>query len=220
MTDEQSIVYYLVNKYEPAGIILYGSRARMDIVHPASDWDLFVFSDMESNSVDDYSELRDYKSYSLDVSIYPTNVPENFILDTATHPVSDTRILFDTSNGKMSKIIEHTMLAYNKGPEALTTTDIAVRKRILNKYIRKVDAYPDIPGVTSFGSGFFLSYAVRYWFEVRNEWPLPINQAIAHIKSVDPEFITLLDELIGSYGNHKNVLIMMCQVRDALFVNN
>ncbi len=213
---EEKIIQYLKEKYNPTGIILIGSRATKDS-RGKSDWDLFVFSDKTEGEVNDYSELKEFEGEALDVSIFPTKVDKDFILDTSMHPATDNRILYDVSGGLMQKIVANTKLAYEKGPTSLDERKKDLYRKILSKFIRKIEARMNQPASVLFGVGQFYHYCIRYWFETKKEWPQPLHKALPYIESHDRSFADLLEILHTTSNNTEQKLKAMYEIRDRLF---
>lgn len=213
---EEKIIAYLKEKYEPTGILLYGSRV-YEKTSPESDWDLFVFSDKEETEIDDFGQLREFEGEALEVSVYPTKVDSGFILETAMHPVREVKILFDISNGLMQQIVQNTLLAYTKNPLPINQQKKELYRKILNKFIRKVASRPDNIPYSYFSFGQFYTYAIRYWFEQHCEWPLPIYEAGEYIKNKDEKFFGLLQVIHSPAQGTSEKLVAARMIRDTLF---
>ncbi len=213
---EGKIIDYLVKKYEPTGIILFGSRVSENAPFK-SDWDLFVFTNKKEDEVEDYADLKEFEGEAIEVSPESTNVSDDFILQTASHPVEEARILYDKSDGLMEKIIKNTKEAYNKKPNLLNERKKDLYRKILNKFIRKAESRPENLGYVYFGVSQFYIYAIRYWFENRGEWPKSIHNAIPYIESVDIDFSKFLEILVDSNRENEAKIKAMKTIRDLLF---
>ena len=133
---KNEIVNYLKNKYLAKGIILYGSRA-LGVESRGGDWDIFIFSDKPKEEIEGFGELDEYLGQQIDLSVYPTNVPENFILSTAMHPVSGAVVLYDDLGGKMSRLVDGSNNLFNKGPDKITKEQKSLQRKILRKFMNK-----------------------------------------------------------------------------------
>jgi len=214
---EQELTQYLVEKYDPIGIILFGSRATED--HPSNtDWDLFVFTDKTENDVEDFAEYHGWNNEFLEVTpLSFDEVDQQFILETATHPVRDMKILYDNSDGTIAQIIERTRNAYEAGPSALTDRKRDLYRKILTKYIRKAQARSEQPEVVFFATSQFFISAVRYWFELQQMWPQPIHEAMPIIEENDPSFVQDLVQLHSANEDTDAKIETMKNIRERLF---
>lgn len=191
---KEKITQYLIEKYEAKGVILYGSRA-MGKESVFSDWDIFIFSDKSEDQILEYGEINEYEGQQIDLSIYPTAISDDFVLDTATHPVADAVVLFDSLDGKMTKIIQNSKLAYDKGPKIVTQKQKDLQRKILRKFLNKAESRPENVATIYFGVSQFYIFAVRYWFELQGKWPLPFYEALEQIKILDIEYFSNLEKL-------------------------
>lgn len=191
---KEKITQYLIKKYEAKGVILYGSRAVSKELF-SSDWDIFIFSDKSEDQISDYGEINEYEGQQIDLSIYPTTIADDSVLDTATHPVGNALVLFDDLGGKMEKIIQNSKLAYSKGPEILTQKQKDLQRKILRKFLNKAESRPEDIATIYFGVSQFYIFAVRYWFELQGKWPLPFYEALETIKVSDIEYFSNLEKL-------------------------
>lgn len=217
---EEELTQYLTEKYQPIGIILFGSRAT-EKYPENTDWDLFVFTDKTEGDVDDFGDFREWKDEYLEVSIVPPEemTDDTFLLDTATHPVRDIKVLYDNSNGLVDRIIERTRKAYEAGPSPLIPRTRELYRKILTKYIRKAESRGDQPETIFFATSQFFIFAVRYWFEVQQLWPRPIYEAMPFIEDSGTEFAKHLRELIDGNISTGEKIDAMKYIREDLFSN-
>ncbi len=213
---EQQLTNFLIQKYDPTGIILYGSRVTGNAT-PYSDWDIFVFTDKTADGLEDYYQHSEWNGEALEINIYPSKVADDFILDSAMHPVRDMKILFDRSGGLLEQIITRTQEAYAAGPKPLTFEQKQVYKKIITKFVRKIQSRPDDAGHVLFGVGQLYIYAVRYWFEMRSMWPLPIYEATRYITEHDKDYANLLDILTSRERTPEEKYEAGIQICTALF---
>ncbi len=191
---KEKIVEYLINKYGAKGIILYGSRAQGKATD-LSDWDIFIFSDKTENDVVDFGEINLFLGQQIDLSIYSTSVSDDFILDSSTHPIDGAVVLHDDLDGKMTKIVNNSNIAYQIGPKILTYKQKDLQRKILRKFLNKSESRPNDKASISFGVSQFYIFAVRYWFERQTRWPLPFYEAMEIIKKDDYEYFSNLEKL-------------------------
>lgn len=208
MDKEKALTEYLIEKYNASAIVLFGSRTEAD-VHEKTDWDLFVFTDKTEDDLEDFAELREWNGELLEVTPISTKEMEreDFILDTAMHPLKEWSILHDNTNGKLAEICKRTKQARDAGPKALTDRQKDLAIKILTKYIRKVESRGSQPEIVYFAASQFFIYAIRYWFQYRQQWPEPIHQALSTIKREDPEYEKLLRKLFEEKVSSDVVLL-------------
>lgn len=190
MEKEQEIVNFLREKYRPQAILLFGSR--MDgTAKSDSDWDLFV---IEATEGDKISGLLTYKTELLDVTFkeFPdTNEP----LTTAIKPLWPVKVLLDDSNGRMEQVLSINREALKKGPMFLYKEGINRRFNVLLRRQTKIKKYENAMEAQLIFAGAFLESAVRLWFELQNEWPMPVDKAMPIISKRDSRFGALLNDL-------------------------
>ncbi|HET8575448.1 MAG TPA: hypothetical protein VFM02_04775 [Candidatus Paceibacterota bacterium] len=127
------------------------------------------------------------------------------------------KILYDRSNGLMEKILENTRKAYEKGPEALTSREKDLYRKILNKFLRKAKSRPENPEYVLFGIAQFHWHALMYWSLVRGKWPLPIYRAGERVKEEDPHFYESLSVLTSPEKSDEEKIRTMEAIRNTLF---
>ena len=189
MNTEQQITSYLIEKYQPIGIILTGSRVSGNATSH-SDWDLHIFT-----YKDEEGEFEGFRGESLEVTFLKLPVDTSFILRTTTHPEQHLKILYDVSDGLLKRIVENTRHAYAQSPQPLSKKQLLLYQKILNKYILKMLSRPECTGCCFFALGLFYTFAIRYWFELRREWPLPPYEALPYITAKDQKFYKLLETI-------------------------
>jgi len=205
---QDRIINYLVDKYEAKGVVLYGSRALMTAVEK-SDFDIYIFSDKPKSEIEGFGEVDLFQGVQIDLSVYPTNVSEDFILKTSTHPIFGAVVLLDELDGKIKKIVQNSDQAYEKGPEPLTKIQKSVQRKILRKYINKACARPLDLATVYFGVSQFFYSVVETWFLVKNLWPQSLYQALPIIEKEDEKFFQALEKLYKlEYSNIEKLLAM------------
>jgi len=196
MVTKEQIVTYLVTKYGAKGIVLYGSRAD-GLAKELSDWDLFVFTDKPESEIQDYCEYHEFNGQQLEVSTYAIDCAKdaNFILKTSSHPIDKAVVLYDDLDGMVAETVARSTIYYSESRPPHNHRQHDLRLKILRKFLWKVKARPDQNEIVFFGTSQFFIYAVRYWFESRGRWPLPIHKALSVIKEEDQPFAQLLETL-------------------------
>ena len=212
---EQKIISHLVDKYDPSGIIVTGSRATDEYLSD-SDWDLLVFTDVEESEVEDFADYRGYHGAALDVAPYPRDVDSDFVIWEGTHPAEHMRILYEETDGEMQRIVDNTRQAYERGPEPLTGRQHDLYSKMLTRYIRKVRSRGDQQAVVFFAASQFFLLALRYWFEQNSMWPRAVHEAMSVIREKDPAFA---DELKVLYTESSVEVLRnaMERIHDALY---
>ena len=208
---EQQITSYLIEKYHPIGIILCGSRVSGKATSH-SDWDLHAFTHK-----DEEGECEGFQGESLEVTFVTVPVDNDFLLQTTAHPEQHMEILYDVSDGLMERVVENTRRVYAQGPLPLSERQFLLYRKILNKYILKMLSRPECVGCCFSALGLFYVYAVRYWFELRCEWPLPLYEALPYITAEDQDFHGLLEIIHTANNSMDTKIIAARQAFDHLF---
>lgn len=209
METKQEILNYLVNKYEAKGIILYGSRA-LGLDAELSDWDIYVFTDKPESEINDYCEYREFNGQQLDVNTHTLDEVRNpeFYLKTAMHPVGQLEVLYDDLGGQIHQLAERSIAKFKLGPEKGTLRQHELRLKILRKFLTKAKARSEKPEIVFYSVLQFFNYAVRFWFEEHQQWPLPIHSAMAVIKSEDKIYAEQLELLYTNTNTETKVAAM------------
>ncbi len=191
---EEQIVEHLIKKYHPNAIILAGSRAR-GMESKTSDWDLFLLTGKVFEG-----GFYDFKGELLDVTAKKWPLISDGILTIPYAPLFPVKVLFDNTNGELSKVMGRTEKAFKKGPFKLYHT--ACKKRIekLDRQLGKLKKYQGIPEVQYYYAGIFYEFAIRIWFEQKNQWPLPPGEALPLFKIQDNWYYQNLKKFSVSQG--------------------
>ena len=188
MDKKQKIIDYIKEIYRPVAIVLAGSRASKSF-SPTSDWDFYVFTDMEFKWGFD-----SFEDEIIDVSIEKYPVSTDFIFNTRYHPEKFLEIVFDaTSEGLVKAAVERTQKKYSKGPGILTESEYRRLKKVMGRYIQKVESRKDMTGLAFYYLGVYYEIALRLWFQSQEKWPLSPHESIQYIKDNDLGFYKLLD---------------------------
>ncbi len=175
---------------------MYGSRVTGSASN-FSDWDIYVFTDKPESEIDDYCEYREFNGQQLDVNTYALDEIKNpeFFLKTAMHPVGQLEVLYDDIDRQIHQLAERSIAKFELGPEKGTARQHELRLKILRKFMTKAKARPNQPEIVFYSVLQFFNYAVRYWFETHDKWPLPIHSALSVIKSEDKAYADQLELL-------------------------
>lgn len=198
MANRERITKYLIEKYNAQGLVLYGSRAER-LHRELSDWDIYIFTDKSEGDIEDYCEFNEFEGESLEVSIYPlSNTKErDFILETSMHPIGAAEVLYDSTDGLIHQIVERSAHQFQQGPKPDTERKRQLRLKIMRKFMRKVRARLDQDEVVFVATAQFFMYAIRSWFEVNGEWPLPPYKALSVIRNSDEYYARNLEKIFS-----------------------
>ena len=193
MDKKQAIIDHLVEKYHPKSIILHGSRAKGKN-RLNSDWDMYVLVDSD---IKGGSEL--YDGESLDVCLVHLPISKEDFVDTFGYTLNTAEILFDQDNVAQT-LLDEAKEAYAFGRK-LTEAERQNRRNFMHRTLQRLEGYVDRPEAFFLYLGFFYEIALRYWFELRGLWSLPIYEALPYIQEKDPQYYTQLQSLSGHAAN-------------------
>lgn len=196
---EEKIVEYLKEKYTPKAFILVGSRAA-DEATEYSDWDIVLYV---GTNIDSTSEL--FKGQFLDIEFIKLPVSDDHILQTSFAPDSRMKILIDTPDGIAQRIVEQTHGRIKQGPKKLTDEEYSKRKKKLYRLLQKCMARPDDEGYVFIYIGAVHEFALRYYFELRQEWSKPAYKALAHLREHDPDTYELFESIQGKTDSREKI---------------
>lgn len=189
---EQEVVDFLIERYGPKAILLFGSRAD-GTSKESSDWDIFVIG-ATKNTERDSDLITTPGGNLLDIAFkaFPTKGEP---LTTAIKPLWPAKVLLDASGGVLEEVLKTNERALEQGPLLLYENGILRRYRILSRRQSKVEKHKSDKESQFIFSGAVLELAIRLWFELRNEWALPAEKAMGIIEDKDPQFRKMLDVL-------------------------
>ena len=196
MDMQEKIVDHLIKKYNPEAIIFHGSRAR-EAEREDSDWDLYVF--VSDKEVKGGTEL--FEGQQLDVALMHTPIEEYDFVDTFGPTLRIAKILFDKT-GIGERIMTEIKDIYGKDKK-LTEQDILNRKRRFERMLSRIEGTIDNDLLFFYHTGSFFESVVRYWFEMRSEWPEPPYHALPIIKEKDSAYFELLSTIASDAPNTK-----------------
>lgn len=195
---EKQIISFLKKKYHPDVIVLVGSRARKDN-NTKSDWDLYIYTSKNTGKAGEYISFQNEK---LDISIEPVPYPKRYIIKNSFSPIplSSLQVLYDTSKGKFSKIINNTQIAYQAGPLKFWEKDFDDRKITLLRLIDKISQYEQSEEVQYMYTSAFYEFAPQVYFENKNIWTPSLLQVFEYIRKNDKKLCILFKKLRKANG--------------------
>lgn len=189
---ENKIIQYLIEKYNPEIIFLWGSRVKWTN-HDKSDWDLYLIWDFDSEN-EQISEIIFWEH--LDIALFQKKIIEiNNILKIFYWPLSFLKIILDNKEQLWGKILKYTQKYYLKWPEKILISEKESELIYLKRLLSKIIAYKKDNRVSFFHIAQFYRVIIPLWFKVNWKWSLPINQAIYIIKDIDYLFFSELEKI-------------------------
>lgn len=188
---EQKIIDYIKSEYQPEAILLGGSRMKGTATEK-SDWDLFLIGSKKENG-----GFLEFEGQRLDVTLksWPD---ENSPLTIPTGPLWPIRVLSDSSQGKLEKVLRTTEEYFRKGPMILYKDKVLGRLQKLDSWKRKIEKYADTPMVEFVYAGVFYEIAIQVWLELQNTWSLAPVEALSIIQEKNQGFYDSLNSFMSS----------------------
>ena len=188
---EQKIVDAIILKYNPVGIILYGSRST-DVALEHSDWDIVCITNSHSGS-DSFS--IDGEDVDLDIIKLP--IDTQTILEHFDGTLQTAKILFDTNN-QARTLLDGVLAEYSKGRN-LSDEKLNLRRQFLKRRFKKLTQSQDDKILYTIHIGVFIEKATQAWYEIlNNRWRTSLRSRLIAIKQEDPEFYLLLEQLTNN----------------------
>lgn len=195
MDKTEKIIGYLRAKYHPEAILLTGSRVGRHF-QDDSDWDLIVFATQVQAST---RSLDHFDGEYLDIECKPYPPPTEYHLLSAALTPIEVKVLFDATGGIIDSVIQRTQKIRDDGPEKVSERKYLSRKNYLLKKLRKLRSATEKPGVFFYYLSQYYPFVISLWFELREQWPQRIYEALPYMQEHDPEFYGLLEMLITGY---------------------
>lgn len=214
MIMKECITNYLIQKYDPEFIILHGSRATNN-ERPDSDWDLYVFTTNEDLSGG--TEILQDQELDVSLQVLPIKISQEVLVNSFGSTLQNAEILFD-KNGEGQEFLNAAKDLYRQSRN-LSERDIENRKRRFNRVLARLRGSVNDNHIFFYHSASFYPSVIRYWFEFRNEWSMPIYTAVKEIKSKDDEYFDCLNTIIGS-DNNEHILAAFESIYNQLFKTN
>ena len=187
-----SLVEYLRDRFHPSAIVLAGSRAS-GYYQQHSDWDLIIFED----GIHGVTRILEETSWGiLDVQRIPSSqLSAGYVFKTPNTPFRVVEILYDSTGGALRNAVENTRRAYAHGPAPMTREAVASRRNYLLKKVMKLREATRRREVFLYFLGPFYQSVILTWFQIRQEWPLKVQEALPHIEDQDKPFYEALSSL-------------------------
>ncbi len=189
---KQKIIEYIRETYKPIGIVLCGSRVSGQF-SPTSDWDLYIFTNTEFQW-----GIDTFEGEVLDITIEKYPIAGDFTFETRYHPEQFMEIAFDATEGWLKDAARRTTEKYQNGPENVAENEYQRLKKVMARYIQKVESRKNVQGLSFYYLSIFYEIALRLWFQLQNKWPISPHEALPHIEKNDPHFAALLRDLSES----------------------
>ncbi len=188
---EQKIVNAIIAKYNPVGIILYGSRST-NVALEHSDWDIVCITNSHSGS-DSFS--IDGEDVDLDIIKLP--IDTTTLLEHFDGTLQTAKILFDTNN-QARTLLDGVLVEYSKGRN-LSDEKLNLRRQFLKRRFKKLTQSQDDKILYTIHVGVFIEKATQAWYEIlNNRWRTSLRSRLIAIKQEDPEFYLLLEQLTNN----------------------
>lgn len=114
------------------------------------------------------------------------------------HPLGVAEVLYDGLGGAITDTVDRSRREFERGPVPSTTRQHALRLKILRKFMRRAKARAENKMIVSIAAAQFAQQSVRFWFESRNEWPLPLHVGLDVIRDQDHAFAAELEIICQS----------------------
>ena len=192
---------YLVNKYNPHTIILYGSRARGDATE-TSDIDIACFCD----DIVETKDARLFHDVYLDAWIYPTSYMESVPPEALRF--SEGILLLDKKSCGV-----HYLLAVQerlkRGPEKLSTVDRDHQVKWIHKMLKRIRA-GDLEG--NYRKSWLRFQLLESYFTLRDLWFLGDKRSFIWLKENDLNAYQLFANLYSDTSDDDDLTLLAAYV--------
>lgn len=178
---EEELVDFLINKYQPLAILLHGSRAT-GRARQHSDWDIAIVKGPDTPLV----EHDIINGNALDIEIIDQNISDEELVK-ESGPFARAKVLYERDLVG-TKILERVRAYLERGRQQLSQSEYESRKHFLYRLKNRLKNYSGSPEEYFYFIGDYYRRAIRYWFDVRCEWSLPVYDALPFINDNDPAF--------------------------------
>lgn len=190
----QEAIDYLVKKYQPHTLILYGSRSRGDATEN-SDLDIACFCD----EIKETKEAGIFQGIYLDAWIYPTSYMQSVANDALRFQES---ILLIDSQGYGAGYLEKVQERFKRGPEKLSSLDREHLILWLYKMLRRVQIN-DACG--NYRKAWLQFELLEAYFTLRGIWFLGDKKSFAYLKQNDKEAYQLFTAAYNDLQDGKHL---------------
>jgi hypothetical protein len=197
---ESAVVAHLRRKYDPAAIVLVGSRADGQ-ARSGSDWDLYVIlRGGQTGFAGPVPRPEELDGELLDVGLVYLPAARESVLEVFGPNLQQARVLLDDADGVARAICEVAQEAYRRG-RGLSSEETEQRRHGLARNLARMRFRADEPGAFFEALAFFFYAAHRYWYEVLHDrWSQSVHRALPEIAERDPAFHADLLALIEERG--------------------
>ncbi|NHJ48720.1 MAG: nucleotidyltransferase domain-containing protein [Asgard group archaeon] len=218
----QVIIDYFKTKYKAKVIIIVGSRAVGDF-KPKSDWDIYMFTDVEDEHNETFQEfIEAYPSilrdddidlywHSMEIDSYPPKLWRD---------LRSSKVVLDTSKGFGEKLREKALELYEKGPVKWSKDYAFGRTVKARRYMKKFEAHladKEYEELFLRISWHYSENIIEWWFGIRQEFPLRPQQAFSYIKEKDLEFYDELQKVVSDKTSYREKVDAFKKIHDLLF---
>lgn len=196
MNQQDQIISYLREKYNPVSIMLHGSRATGNS-REHSDWDFFlIVSEIDNPKGYEYKEEK-FIDQHVDPCLLTYPIKDDFMKNKFIMISPSIKILYDTENiGK--NLLEESLDLWRKGIYLSDKEKQDARFFLARCCDRLLDSYGSDNDPLFFyrlGKDFF-PLAINYWFTIlHKQFTLPPYTALDKINKEDPEYYMNLEVL-------------------------
>jgi len=191
---EEKLLSYIKENWNPASVILHGSRAYVR-EREHSDWDFICLFPDDAQNPGNFRALVEGQN----IEIFSVTLPVRDVLNTFGTKLRNARVLFDT-NATGEKIFEDAQALYQKPYPWPSTWPEGPKLWMLGRLDGMRDAQNEPQQFLRY-LGQFHQRALNYWYQIKQkEHSKPIYQALDEIREKDAEYFTYL-EILGSMSN-------------------
>lgn len=139
-----------------------------------------------------------FQGEHLDIEVRSKDEIADDILQIYYGPVQFLKVLKDNSNELGKRIANKTRLEYERGPNPKTEKTLYNNQNEMARLLSKINTHSSDPNACFTNLGLFHRLSIQFWFELKNRWSLPVHKALPIIRTEDPKFGTLLQEIASS----------------------
>jgi len=215
------IIEFLKNRYNAKVLIVVGSRAVGDF-KPKSDWDIYLFTDkklLKETPKQFYAALpKAIKDEDLDV--YKNSMTISSYPPKLWRDLRNSKVVLDTKAMFGKKLREKALDLYRKGPPKWTKAYAQGRVYKAQRYMNKFeDNLKDKKYAALFLriSWHYTENVIDWWFGIRQEFQLRLQQAFPYIKEKDPKFYKQLQRVFSDKTSYKTKIDAYKKIHKLLF---
>lgn len=199
METEQRLVNYLIEKYNPRGILIHGSRAT-GFAREHSDWDFAIFVDKD---VEGDREIIEGQNIEVRVLVLPfdgNKIGDRWLVARE----GNVKVVYDPEH-ILEDIIKKITAYYNE-PIVNTEADIIGHKAWYRSQLDGMIDYQNEQEAFFRKLGELYLRTIKYWFNFKHSTYMPqVYLSLPRIQKEDPEHFKLLQILAGNYSNTEKI---------------